>query len=81
MKARLPHFKPGDITEDVWSGDIVTKCEFIRYLDHGMMLFYNGTTKCFVRAFWEAVDDDEEVITLLNGWDCSSTVSEYIKKL
>ena len=82
MKARLPLFKPGDVTEDVWSGDIVNECEFIRYLDHGMMLFYSRTTKCFVRAFWETWDDEdgEKPEVILNGWECAESPSKFIRQ-
>lgn len=62
-------FKPGDHTDRVWSGDIVTDCEFICSLDGGAMLFYDHTFRCFRRAFWEVLPDDETFV--LNGWKCS----------
>jgi hypothetical protein len=67
------HFKPGDHTANVWSGDIVTDCEFIRPLDDGAMLFYDHTFRCFRRVFWTVLPDvgvyDGSFI--LNGWKCS----------
>ena len=82
MNAHLPRFKPGDITKDIWSGDIVTECEFIQYLDHGTMLFHNKTARCFVRAFWEVMDDGMgKPITVLNGWDCSSDAGSFINRV
>lgn len=74
MKVR--HFKPGDVTKDVWCGDLVTECEFIRYLAQGSMLFYDRTFKCFRRAFWDTSLPDGEPI--LNGWDCDTSSSRYL---
>lgn len=62
-------FKPGQKTNKVWCGDIVTKCTFIRPLTNGGLLFWDETFKCFRRAYWEELDGD----MILNGWTCAST--------
>ena len=71
-------FKHGDITEDVWAGDLVTKCEFIDDLGLGLMLF-RDTTFGGYRAVYR------ETNGVLNGWTCHSTLKglkqEIIKKL
>lgn len=58
-------FKPGDVTDKLWIGDIVIKAVFIGYLQHGKMLFFDKTNRCFRIGFWEV--DGEGM--LLNGWD------------
>ncbi len=68
-------FKKGDITDKVWAGDFVAKCEFIDYLPLGLMLFYDKTFKCFRRVYWEYYDKK----FILNGWDCASSPSKFKK--
>lgn len=68
-------FKLGDKTEDVWAGDIVTKCEYLADLGQGRMLFYDTRFKCFRRVFI-VVDKDGE--PYLNGWDCAGKPSDLL---
>ena len=68
-------FKLGDVTDKVWVGDIVTKCEFLSFLDDGRMLFYDITFKCFRLVFWEQLDGSEFI---LNGWQCANKPSKLI---
>lgn len=67
-------FKMGDITDKVWAGDLIHKCEFICYLESEKMLFYDINSRCFRLVFWEF---DKE-IPILNGWKCAGTISELI---
>ncbi len=62
-------FKPGQKTDKVWCGDIVTRCEFIRPLTGGGLLFWDETFSVFRRAHWEQLGGD----MILNGWACAST--------
>ena len=68
-------FKVGEVTEDVWSGDFVAKCEFLANLGQGQMLFYDTTFKCFRKVFIE-VDDDGK--PYMNGWNCASKPSKLL---
>lgn len=61
-------FKFGDITDQVWCGDIVTKCEFIQILPNKRLLFWDYTFKCFRYCYWEVLHNE----FILNGWDCSA---------
>lgn len=77
--ARKESLVMGDMTRDVWSGDIVTDCEFIARVDTNAMLahtflFFDHTFNCFRRAFWEKVDGQ----FVLNGWKCGKTVKELL---
>lgn len=74
MSKRKFKFKVGEVTEDIWSGDIVSKCEFLADLGEGHMLFYDTTFKCFRKTFI-AVDDGEPY---LNGWNCDSKPSKLV---
>lgn len=67
-------FKMGDITDKVWAGDLIHKCEFICYLEFGKMLFYDINSKCFRLVFWEF----DRIEPTLNGWKCANTISELI---
>ena len=68
-------FKVGETTKNIWSGDIVTECEFVADLGRGQMLFYDKTFKCFRKTFVE-VDDDGK--PYLNGWDCADRPSKLV---
>lgn len=70
-------FEVGEITEDVWSGDIVSKCEFLANLGQGQMLFYDTTAKCFRKVFI-AVDEDSGE-PYMDGWNCASKPSKLLK--
>lgn len=59
-------FKRGDVTKEVWAGDLVCECEYIDNLGEGRMRFYDRTSKCFRCVFWEYDDKDKKFI--LNGW-------------
>ncbi len=66
---RARTFKPGDKTDRVWSGDIVTKCTFLGDLGQGRLHFYDETFKCFRSAYWQPLQGE----FVLNGWNCSAT--------
>lgn len=68
--------KIGDKTKEIWSGDIVTECEFLGHIDGGRMLFYDTTLKCFRSVFFE-IDEGSMV---LNGWKAASKPSELINE-
>lgn len=67
-------FQPGDITDKVWSGDLVTKCEFITDLTEGRMLFFDRDKKCFRLCYWEFRGNSFS----LNGWKSYPTSAELI---
>jgi len=72
MRART--FKPGDMTNEVWSGDVVTDCEYIRSLGRGAHLFYDHTILCFRRVFWDVYATKAgHPSFVLNGWENSNT--------
>ena len=72
----MKRFKLGDKTKNIWSGDLVSECEFICYLEDGhKMLFYDVTYKCFRRVFSELSDSGEYI---MNGWNCSDRMSELL---
>ena len=79
---RIKHYKPGDIENNVWSGDIVSKCEFIMYLPFGIMVFREISPSPCLRAVYYAIDHGE---VFLNGWDAYQTLSQLkcgvVKKL
>lgn len=58
-------YKPGEITTDVWCGDLVVELEFIKYLSRGHLLFFNPESKRFHRAYYEVIGRD----FVLNGWE------------
>ena len=58
-------FKKGDVTDEVWCGDIVTQCEFLAYLPDGNMLFFDKKFKCN-RIVKEVVGRDG--VVYLDGW-------------
>jgi len=66
--------KLGDRTKEIWVGDIVVECEYIADLGQGRMLFYDITTKCFRRVYFELYEGN----AILNGWDCAKTVQELL---
>lgn len=71
-------FKRGDITKDVWAGDLVSTCEFIDDIGLGIMLFRDITF-----GGYRAVYRDKDGV--LNGWTGHSTLKglkqEIIEKL
>ena len=77
MKKKKFKFKIGESTEDVWCGDLVTKCEFLSDLGFGHMLFYDTRSKLFRRVYIEVNDDGEPY---MNGWDCASRPSKLLLK-
>lgn len=66
--------KIGDKTKEIWSGDIVTECEFLGHIDGGKMLFYDVDFKCFRAVYFEIYEGN----TILNGWTCAKKPSELI---
>lgn len=62
-------FTLGDMTDKVWSGDIVTKCEYLGESD-GRLLFRDHTFGCYRRAYWQRLNGS----WVLNGWTCAETV-------
>ena len=68
-------FKVGEATENIWCGDIVTKCEFLADLGSGQMLFYDVNDKSFRKVFIE-VDDDGK--PYMNVWNCASKPSKLL---
>lgn len=69
MKPTATSFKPGQHTSNVWCGDIVSDCEFIRPLTGGGLLFWDHTFKTFRRVHMEEISGS----TVLNGWTCQAT--------
>ena len=71
-------FKRGDITKDVWAGDLVSTCEFIDDIGMGLMLFHDKTF-----GGYRAVHREKNGV--LNGWTCHSTLKglkeEIVKSL
>ena len=67
-------FKLGDKTKDIWSGDLVSECEFIADLGEGRMLFYDIKDQSFRRVFIEF--DGKR--PYMNGWKCAKKPSELI---
>lgn len=76
MKSKKFKFEVGDLTEDIWCGDIVTKCEFLANLDHGQMLFYDVKYKSFRKVFIEVDEDTGK--PYMNGWDCADRPSKLL---
>ena len=72
MKAK--EYKIGEITKDVWCGDFVVECEFIKKLPKGQLLFYNPKSKVFHAAFWEVLDGE----FILNGWNVAGKIKELL---
>lgn len=70
-------FEVGESTEDIWCGDIVTRCEFLADLGQGQMLFYDVKDKCFRKVFIDVTEDGEPY---MNGWNCAGKPSKLIKK-
>jgi len=68
-------FQLGDVTKDIWAGDLVSTCEFVADIGEGRMIFYDTTFECFRRVFWE----NKQGNWCLNGWKCASTISELLK--
>lgn len=68
-------FKKGQITDKVWSGDIVTSCEYLDDLGQGRMLFFDKTFKCFRCVYWEYDVNDNKFY--LNGWVCAGSPSSF----
>jgi hypothetical protein len=68
-------FNIGDITRDVWAGDIVSTCEYLGELGQGRMLFWDVTAKCFRRVFIAVHDDGTPY---MNGWDCDTRPSKLL---
>ena len=68
-------FKLGEKTKDIWSGDIVSECEFLADLGEGRMLFYDTDDKSFRRVFVEMDDDGRPY---MNGWKCAKKPSELV---
>jgi hypothetical protein len=67
------HYSPGDIEDNVWAGDLVSKCEFIQYLPFGIMVFREITPFPCLRAVYYAAHGNDLV---LNGWDAYDTLNE-----
>ena len=74
MKAKI--YKFGERTKDIWSGDIVTICEFIMTLPNQRLLFYDIDCKIFRSCFWQVIQGG----FVLNGWDCTGTIKDLISK-
>lgn len=74
MKRADLYFQLGDMTDRVWCGDIVTRCEFLRHLGDGRMLFRDHTFNCYRAAFWERLNGE----FVLNGWTCAATVKDLL---
>ena len=69
-------FEVGESTEDIWCGDIVTKCEFLANVGNGQMLFYDVMDKSFRKVFIEV--DDHNGKPYMNGWNCASRPSKLL---
>jgi len=68
-------FKIGDITTQVWAGDLVHDCVFLAYLDNGGMLFYDLASEVFRYAFWQAEENGKFT---LNGWKYNKNPAKLI---
>lgn len=71
---KLKKFKIGDITEEIWCGDIVTKCEFIKKLGLGLMLFKECDSGTY-RLVYRERDGS------LNGWNAFSSLKQIKNSL
>ena len=67
-------FKFGQITQEIWMGDLVSECEYLGELGEGRMLFYDKSYKCFRCVYWEKNENGEFV---LNGWKCADAPSKF----
>lgn len=72
---KLKEYKLGDITREVWSGDIVSDCEFLMKLKNGRLLFYDHLAKVFRSAYYEVFENE----LILNGWDCCENIKPLLK--
>lgn len=68
-------FKKEQVTDKVWAGDLVSKCEYIDDLGQGRMLFYDKTFKCFRCVYWEYDESSKKFI--LNGWVCGNSPHSF----
>ena len=71
---KLRRYEPGDEEDNVWAGDLVSRCEFIQYLPLGIMVFREIEPLPCVRAVFYEVAVGGEVI--LNGWKAYATIKE-----
>lgn len=67
-------FKYGDISKDIWCGDIVTTCQFIGNLKDGKMLWRDLESNCFRLVHWE----DYAGKIYMNGWKCEEKLENLI---
>jgi len=70
-------FKKGQVTKEVWSGELISECEYLDDLGQGRMLFYDRTSKCFRCVYWEYVELAGKFG--LNGWTCAKSPSEFVR--
>lgn len=70
-------FKIGEKTHSIWSGDIVSECEFIADIGYGNMLFWDCRAKCFRRVY---VGIDQDGKPYLNGWSSGKNPSDLLLK-
>lgn len=70
-------WKLGEVTDKVWAGDLVSKYEYITNINSKNMLFYDKTFRCFRSVFREKYNGE----SILNGWNCASTISKLLKTL
>jgi len=66
--------KLGDKTKQVYSGEILTECEYICDLGRGRMLFYDTFFKCFRSVFLRYYEGK----IIMDGWECAPTPSQLI---
>lgn len=71
---KTSHFLFGEQTKDIWAGELITTCEFIRDLKDGKMLFYDVDFMCFREVFVEMSNDGLR----LNGWKAVRSPSQLI---
>ena len=67
-------FELGEKPKDIWSGDLVSECEFLADIGEGRMLFYDTTFKCFRKVFI-AFDAKRPY---MNGWNCAARPSKLL---
>ena len=71
---KTKNFKFGEKTTNIYSGDIVSTCEFVADLGKGRLLFWDVTFKCFRRTKVRRGDGE----LYLDGWDCESRPSKFV---
>lgn len=70
---KIKHYKSGDIEDNIWVGDLVTTCEFVKYLPFGIMVFRDLSFGGLRTVYYEKDG--------LNGWCYHFTMKELIKDI